>query len=97
VTVSKKPHFAFYNSFESTIVLGYANFEGTFAGWGGRQFGAERHFFKGWGVLVWGDEEVGWGNYDKDDPNTLYEQYTGFIGMPYGLVTGHSNPHYVPT
>ncbi len=97
VTFSRKPQFVFYHSFESIVALGYANYEAMFYGWGGGQFGAERHCLKAYGVLLWGDEEAGWGNYNRNDPNTLYTQYVGLVGMPVGLATGNSNPHYVPT
>jgi hypothetical protein len=96
-TFSKKPQFAFYNSFESIVALGYANCEVTFVGWGGGRFGVTPHYLKAWGLLAWGDESVGWGDYDKYNPATLYQQTVGFVGMPYGLITGHSNPCYVPT
>jgi hypothetical protein len=97
LTFSKKPQFAFYNSFESIVALGYANYEATFVGWGGNRFGATRHYLKAWGALVWADEEAGWGNYDKNDRSTLYCQTVGIVGMPVGMITGNSNPHYVPT
>jgi hypothetical protein len=97
LTVSRKPQWAFYNSFESLAAGGYADYEATFIGWGGGQFGATRHYLKAWGALVWGDERVGWGDYDVDEPGTLYEQTVGLVGMPAGMATGRSTPHYVPT
>lgn len=101
VTVSRKPYLVFYHSVESMFNVGYGNFECTFYGLGGGHFGRGEHYLKAWGALFWADEEVGWRgsgrDYDKDDPNTLYEQYAGFVGLPYGLISGHSNPSYVPT
>jgi hypothetical protein len=97
VTVSKDPHFAFYMTFESTLPVGYADFDGTMIGWGGGRFGAMPHHMKAWGALAWGDEEVGWGNYDKDDPSTLHRMRVGLVGMPSGLITGYSDGYYVPS
>lgn len=102
VTYSKKGQWVFYNSFESIVALGYGNYECTFYGLGGGHFGRGEHFLKAWGALVWADEEVGWRNvagrdYNRDDPNSLYRQTVGLVGMPVGLVTGHSNPAFVPT
>lgn len=97
VTYSSKGQWVFYQSFESILPIGYANYEATFVGWGGGRFGVTPHYLKAWGALAWGDEQVGWGDYDKDDPDTLYTQRVGLVGMPSGLITGHSNPNYVPT
>jgi hypothetical protein len=97
VTFSKKSQWVFYNSFESILTLGYANYEATFYGWGGGHFGKNHLYLKAWGALAWGDESIGWDGYDKSDPNTLYCQTIGLVGMPSGLITGHSDPAYVPT
>ena len=96
VTYSSKPQFALYSSFESILPGGYADLDGWFAGWGGGQFGVTRHYLHAWGAIVWGHEEIGWGEFDKNDPTTLYTQTVGLIGMPVGL-GGDSNPNYVPT
>ena len=97
LTFSKKPQWVFYQSFESIVALGHADYEATFAGWGGGRFGVTPHYLKAWGALVWADEQVGWGDYDKDDPDTLYTQTVGLVGMPAGFSSGNTNPHYVPT
>lgn len=97
VTYSPGTHWVFYQSFESLLTVGYADYEATFVGWGGGRFGATPHYLKAWGALVYGDEQVGWGDYDKDDPGTLYTQTVGLVGMPYGVITGQDNWHYVPT
>jgi hypothetical protein len=101
VTYSRTPYLVFYHSVESLFNIGYGNYECTFYGLGGGHLGRSEHYMKAWGALVWADEHVGWRgsgrDYDKDDPNTLYEQNAGFIGLPYGLISGHSNPSYVPT
>jgi hypothetical protein len=96
VTWSEEPQFAFYNTFESVLTLGYGKLDGHFAGWGGGQFGATRHALNAWGLVVWGHEEIGWGRFDVDDERTLYTQTVGLAGMPAGLFYD-SNPNYVPT
>lgn len=97
LTFAKKPQWVFYQSFESVAAVGYSDFEATFVGWGGGRVGITPHYLKAWGALLWADEQVGWADYDTDDPNTLYAQSAGLAGMPAGMVTGKSNPHYVPT
>jgi hypothetical protein len=97
VTYSRSPQWAFYHSILSTIVLGYADSETTFYGLADGRFGRQPQYVKAWGAVAWGKEQIGWGNYRKDDPSTLYCQTVGLVGMPTGVVTGHANPHYVPT
>ena len=97
VTYSKDWQWAFYNSFESIIALGYADYQATYYGWGGGHFGKNHLYLNAWGALVWADEQIGWDGYDVNDPNTLYCQTVGLVGMPSGLITGHSDPAYVPT
>jgi hypothetical protein len=97
VTFSKAGQWAFYNSFESILSLGYADYEATYYGWGGGHFGKNHLYLNAWGALVYGDEKIGWEGYDVNDPNTLYCQSIGIVGMPIGLATNHSDPAYVPT
>jgi len=97
VTFSKNPQFAFYMTFESALSVGYADFDGTLVGWGGGRFGAMPHHMKAWGAVVWGDEQVGWANYDPDDPSTLERMRVGVVGMPSGLISGYTDSYHVPT
>jgi hypothetical protein len=97
VTYSKDSQWAFYHSLLSTITIGYADSETTFHGLADGRFGTQPEYVKAWGAVAWGEEQMGWGDYRKDDPNTLYCQTVGLVGMPYGLVKGPSSPHYVPT
>ena len=96
-TTTKEFKFVFYHSFESVIAVGRGDFEATFFGWGNGKFGTQPHYLKAWGALVWADEQVGWGDYDKNDRSTLYTQTVGLVGAPAGMINGNSNPHYVPT
>ncbi len=97
VTVSENPQFAFYMTFESALTVGYARFDGTLIGWGGGQFGAVPHHLKAWGAVLWGDEQVGWADYDLDDPSTLDRMRVGIVGMPSGLISGYTDSYHVPT
>jgi hypothetical protein len=97
VTYSPETHWVFYNSFESILTVGYANYEATFYGWGGGQFGATPMYLNAWGALVYGKERIGWGDYDEDDTSTLYTQTVGLVGVPCGVIHGEDNWHYVPT
>ena len=97
VTYSPDWQWAFYHSFESIVTVGYANYEATFHGWGHGYVGKMPFYLKAWGAGVYGDEQFGWMNYNKNDRSTLYTQNSGIIGVPVGFITGNSNPHYVPT
>lgn len=97
VTYSKDSQWAFHHSVLSMIALGYADSETTFYGLADGRFGSQPQYVKAYGALAWGEEEIGWGGYRKDDPSTLYCQTVGLVGMPAGVIEGHANPHYVPT
>ena len=96
VTWSDKNQIVLYASFESVLPLGYAHFDGHFAGWGGGQFGVTRNSLDAWGAIVWGHEKVGWEDFDVNNPSTLFTENVGLIGLPVGLF-GDSNPNYVPS
>ena len=107
-TYSKKPQLALYGAGISGAlgVLGYANFDGYFIGMGGGQLGITRHYVHDYGLAIWAQETVGWGEFDKDDPNTLNTQGSGALGVlvgPHGL-PGHFglmgpgfHPGYMPS
>jgi hypothetical protein len=94
LTITKTPQIGLYANGVSIVCGGYSNIDGWFAGWGGGKFGVQRHYNYCWGMLLGGWEEIGWGDFDKNDPDTLYRQQQGIIGIvqpPYD-----SNPAYVP-
>lgn len=99
VTVSAKPGFALYYDFVPVIPIGVGYVDGYFAGLGGGKFGAMPHYEKSYGAILWGQEEVGFGVYDKQDPESVRFQRTGLIGVFEGPVPGPdymvSCPHYV--
>lgn len=94
VTYSKTPQIAIYADGVSVAPGGYGNVDGYFIGIGGGQVGMTRFYEKSLGLFLWGNETVGWGEYDVYDPNTLNNQGVG-IG---GLVAGPrpTSPNYMP-
>lgn len=94
LTITATPQIGLYANGVSMFCGGYSNIDGWFAGWGGGKLGIQRHFNKCWGLLVVGYEEIGWGDFDKDDPDTYYHQQQGIVGVtspPY-----ETNPSYFP-
>ena len=98
-TASKKPGLALYYDFVPVIPIGYGKVEGTFVGLGGGKFGAMPHYEESYGLLLWGQESVGFGVYDASDPETLNYQRTGLVGAAEGPFPGPdyllSCPHYI--
>ena len=99
VTWSSKPGFALYYSFVPIVTIGYGNVDGGFAGLGGGRFGAVRHYEQSVGAILWGREEIGFDEFDIEDPETLNFQRLGLIGMAQGPFPGPdytlSCPHYL--
>lgn len=83
-TFSAKPGFALYANGVGVSPGGLAYIDGYFLGIGGGQIGPKRYFFKSAGVLVWGHETVGWGDFDKNNPDTLNKQGAGVLGIVIG-------------
>ena len=87
ITVSTKPGFALYGDFASVAPGGYGHVDGHFVGVAGGRIGAMRHHQASLGLVAWGYEEVGWGDFEKEDPTTLSTQSCGALGLltpPYG-------------
>lgn len=96
-TFSSKPQIGLYWNSLDLLVIGYSNVDGYFLGWGGGQFGWTRHYNYCYGFIV-GRETVGWGQFDKDNPYTLYERYSGLCGLASILGSDYrrSTPDYTP-
>jgi len=93
VTWSTEPYWGLYADCTAILPVGWSHVEGWFAGIGGSQIGVTPHYERAWGLLATGHEEVGWGDYDKQDPATIDSYGAGFVGKftpPYG------RPHYTP-
>lgn len=89
VTVTETPQFSFYAALLSVGPGGYADVDGRFYGIGGGDIGAMKIQYRHIGLLVWGREEVGWGdgllwNFgdpDPDDPEKFNKQGVGVAGI----------------
>lgn len=87
LTFSTKPQYSFYANFASITPGGYGHVDGHFVGIAGGRIGPMRHYQGSVGLLAWGYEEVGWGEFDKNDLTTLNTQGVGALGLlapPYG-------------
>jgi len=81
VTWSDTFGLAVYGNFASITPGGIGYVDGYFAGLGGGQIGTTEHYQGSLGLLLWGYEEVGWGDFDKDVPGTLDRQHCGLLGI----------------
>lgn len=92
-TFTSEPCIGLYWNSLDLLVAGYSNVDGYFVGWGGGQIGVTRHYNHCYGLIV-SHEEVGWGDFDENDPDTLYERYGGLAGL--ASCFGESTPDYTP-
>ncbi len=93
VTITEKPCVGLYANCLDIFPLGYSNVDGRFVGWGGGQMGATRHRNRCWG-FAYGYQEVGWGEFDPEDPSTIHRHYAGLLGMVFG--PPQHDPGYAP-
>ncbi len=94
VTASIWPGLALYANAVSVAPGGFGYVDGWFLGVGGGRVGLTRHYERSIGLLIWGYEEVGWGDFDKGDKDTLYRQYVGVAGIM--LPPYKASPAYMP-
>jgi hypothetical protein len=92
-TITTTPQLGLYWNSLDLLVFGHSEVDGYFVGWGGNQIGVTRHYNKCTGLIV-SEEIVGWGDFDKDDPDTLYIRYGGLLGL--ASAAGDSTPDYTP-
>ncbi|MHC5035057.1 MAG: hypothetical protein ACYTFZ_08480 [Planctomycetota bacterium] len=95
VTLSLWPGLAIYADAVSVAPGGIGYVDGWFVGLGGGQLGLTRHYEKSLGLLIWGYEEVGWGEFDKHDKDTLDRQFVGVAGILLPPYKGR--PAYMPS
>jgi len=86
ITVSEKPGVGAYFGFCTLTTAGFAHVDGTLLGNVGRRYaGAIPMRYHNAGLLVWGEERMGYdGDYKPDDADTPRLYRTG----PLGLATG---------
>lgn len=92
-TFTAKPCIGLYWNSLDVFPVGYSYIDGYFLGWGGGQLGVTRHYNHCWG-FGYAREEIGWGEFDKDDPDTLYIDYSGVLGFV--LPPYENEPAYTP-
>jgi len=93
ITWSSEPYWGIYGDCAAITPMGWSHVEGQFAGIGGGQIGVTRHYERAWGLLLLGHEEVGWGDYDRSDPQTLEGYGAGILGR---LTPPYGRPSYTP-
>ncbi|MFO8007283.1 MAG: hypothetical protein R6V05_06050 [Candidatus Brocadiia bacterium] len=93
VTISKEPQVGLYWNSLYVWPFGYSNLDGWFAGWGGGQVGVTRHFNQCAG-FGYARETIGWGEFDKEDPDTYVSQTAGVLGLVLPPYDPH--PAYTP-
>ena len=85
VTVSKRPAFSLYVGFLNILSLGYSRMDGTLYGLARRDAGAVPVRQYAGGVLLWGEEQMGyWADFDPADPNSPEAWRVGPIGLIQG-------------
>ncbi len=94
ISIATKPSFALYGHFASLTPIGAGQIDGYFLGVGGGQIGVTRMYLRGYGVLIWGYEELGWRDFDPEDMGTLWCQDVGVPGL---LLPPYGRPGQVPS
>jgi len=94
LTWSTKPGFAVYGNGVSVSPGGIAYVDGYFLGLGGGQLGVTSFYQASLGLVAWGYEEVGWGDFDRAIPGTLDRQGVGVLGL---LLPPYGRPSYTPS
>jgi len=79
LSITTTPQVGLYWNSLDLLVFGYAKLDGYFVGWGGNQIGATRMHVRCWG-FGYGYQEIGWGDYDVNNPKTLYVDNGGIPG-----------------
>jgi len=106
LTFSAKPGIAAFYDFIPVVPIGYGYVDGYFVGIGQGQISlGARHFERSLGLILWGQEEVGFGLPDLDSLSieerneALNFQRSGLVGMIHGPFPGPayliSCPHYL--
>lgn len=97
-TFSFEPSFALYYDLTPFIPIGYSKVDGWFAGVGGGRLGIMRHYQRNLGLILYGEEAVGFARYDKDDDASLNRQNVGLLGVAQGLPERRfPGPDYMPS
>lgn len=80
VTWSKKPYVSAHACLVGLASIGGGRMDGQFAGLGGGKVKAMRHYHRNLGLLGWSYSELGWDDFDVEDPDTLDAFHIGPVG-----------------
>ncbi len=81
ITLSYIPGIALYKAFPPILSIGFGYVNGCFLGLGGGKVGLMRHRQRNLGLILYGHEEVGFGDFDEDDSATYNRNSTGPLGL----------------
>lgn len=81
VTVSEKPQFSLYAGFFNVLPVGYSHMDGTLYGLAHRQVGAIPARHRTIGLLHWGQEQLGYQDFEAADPKSPPPYGVGWIGL----------------
>ncbi|HPD17645.1 MAG TPA: hypothetical protein PLE19_22120 [Planctomycetota bacterium] len=93
LTWSNEPGFALYSNTPILLPIGWSCVDGYVAGIGGGVAGMTSHYHHCTGLLLWGEEETAWHQYDVRKPATLNHQGVGPLAA---LIGPYGNAAYVP-
>ena len=80
VTVTPRFSLSAYACLLGLGSLGGGKVDGYFAGIGGSRVGIFRHYHANIGLILYGYEVNGWGDFDLEKPETLTRRHRGLIG-----------------
>jgi len=92
-TWTRTPYFSAYACGGGVATAGIGRVDGQFVGVGGSQVGVTPHYHKILGLVAWSYEEIGWGEFDPADPDTLERHHVGPLGW---LLFPQRRPAYAP-
>ena len=84
VTTSEKPQLSIYAGVVNVITIGYAETDGTFYGLARRQVAAMPFRNRTVGYLLWGKEQLAYGDFNAADENSPEPWKVGQIGLVQG-------------
>jgi len=94
ITVTETPYLSFYGCGLDVMTFGAGHVDGYLIGVGGNQVGVIRHYEKTLGLVLWGYEELGWGdNFDVNRQETLFSHNVALLGW---LTDASRRPAYGP-
>jgi hypothetical protein len=91
VTVSKDPGLSVYCGFNSILPVGFAYMDGWLLGSGGRHVGIVPARNRGIGLVLWGEEQIAYKDFDGNDPKSPPLRRVGILGLIQGPIPDRRN------